>query len=262
MLEFDSLMDLERLRSLLAAGTGQGVKVAVLDTGVEPDHPGLGGRVRACYEVEGVGPRLVCRPTAGGDAVGHGTACAGIIHRLAPEADLYSVRVIGKSAVGTTEQLLAGLSWAIEQEVDVVNLSLGTTSPRFAQALHELSDQAAFAGLILVAAANNRGIPAYPAKFASTIAVENEWFADPLQYYYRVGQVTELQAHGIYVHAPTLNGKYQMWTGTSFACPHITGIVARLRSQVAGLTSFQARSLLWCLRSRAPTGAAPANKPA
>lgn len=246
--DLESLIDAAGVRDLLQQGTGRGVKVAVLDTGVEVSHPALEGAVKASYEVARQGGRLVCRETEGEDLVGHGTACAGIIHQHAPEAELYSVRVIGRNAAGTGEQFIHGLAWAIEQGMDVVNLSLGTTQRRFQAALHELSDKAYFAGSILVAAANNYSQPSFPAIFASLIAVDNQSMPDPLGFKYHLGRPIELEAHGIYVKAPSLNGQYQLWTGTSFACPHVTAAVARLREQLPNLTAFQAKSLLWILR--------------
>lgn len=178
-----------------------------------------------------------------------GTACAGIIHELAPEAELHSLRVIGRDASGTLEQLLFGLKWAIEQDVDVINLSLGTVQKRMVARLHELVDRAYYKGQILVAAANNFSKLSYPAHFASVIAVDNQSFDDPLEFHYRFGQPIDTVAKGIYVKAPSPGGKYRLFTGTSFACPHITGLVARLVSEISGVTPFQMKSLLWQLRA-------------
>lgn len=249
MPELEELVDRARLRSLLEEGTGKGVRVAVLDTGADVDHPALEGSIRESYEVVRKGSSLVCRPAKGQDLVGHGTACAGIIHALAPEAELYSVRVIGKNAEGTGEQFIAGLRWAIQQKMDVVNLSLGTMQQRFRAGLQELTDRAYFTGVLLVAAGNNRQVTSYPANFASLIAVDNQAFSDPLAFNFKPGKPVELEAHGIYVRAPSPGGNYQLWTGTSFACPHVTGIVARLRSVMPRLTAMQAKALLWCLRA-------------
>jgi subtilisin family serine protease len=249
MPDLDDLVDLARLRALLAEGTGMGVRIAVLDTGVDAAHPALEGSVRRSYEVVRVGAKLACRPAKGEDLVGHGTACAGIIHSVAPEAELSSMRVIGKNAEGTGEQFIAGLRWAIDEKFDVVNLSLGTMQQRFRASLQELTERAYFAGVLLVAAGNNQQAVSYPANFASLIAVDNHSFSDPLTFNFKTGQPVELQAHGIYVRAPSPGGNYQLWTGTSFACPHVTGIVARLRSVIPDLTALQAKALLWCLRA-------------
>src|SRR5690349_17564178 len=101
MYDFEQLFDTERLWQCAREGTGRGVTVAILDTGVEATHPALEGAVASCHEVSPQGRSFICRPVTDGDLVGHGTACAGIIHQLAPEAELHSLRVIGRSSSGT-----------------------------------------------------------------------------------------------------------------------------------------------------------------
>lgn len=252
--DVDELVDVERLWRLAREGTGRGVKVAILDTGVETDHPAFAREdgstaISSANEVVGKGRQLSCQPSTNGDPVGHGTACAGIIHELAPEAELHSMRVIGGDASGTLEQLAYGLKWAIEQDMDVINLSLGSVQKRLVGHLHDLVDKAYFKGQILVAAANNYSKVSYPAHFASLIAVDNQSFEDPLAFHYRLGQPIETVAKGIYVKAPSPGGKYRLFTGTSFACPHITGLVAKLASAISGVTPFHVKTLLWHLRA-------------
>ena len=248
MYELDQLIDVDQLWQCAREGTGRGVSVAILDTGVEAEHPALEGAVKSCHEVVAQGRGHICREASDGDLVGHGTACAGIIHNLSPEAELHSVRVIGRNSNGTIEQLIHGLRWAIREKFDVVNLSLGTVQKRHLSTLHELADQAYFQGQVLVAAANNHRQISYPAQFASLIAVDNQSFQEPTEFHYRLGQAVELVANGIYVNAPSPGGKYRWFTGTSFACPHITGLIARLKSVLPELKPFQMKALLWCLR--------------
>jgi subtilisin family serine protease len=226
---------------------------------VDVTHPDLKGAVVRSVEVVPQGPGLVCRevaaeklPAAALDPVGHGTACAGIIHELAPAARLISVRVIGASAAGTGEQFVRGLQWVLDQRnppIQAVNLSLGTLQDRFAMPLRRLVDQAYFQGIVLVAAGNNMGQPSYPAVFASLLAVDNQSYPDPTTFEFRTGRPVELSARGIYVRAPKSGGGYQLWTGTSFACPHIAGLVARLLSLNPALTPFQVKTLLHALRA-------------
>jgi subtilisin family serine protease len=265
-LNVDELLATPDVRAALAAATGRNVHVAILDTGVDVTHPDLRGAVVRSVEVLSGPQGTACRDVPAEqlsarelDPVGHGTACAGIIHELAPEARLHSVRVIGASAAGTGEQFVRGLSWVLEQRqprIQVVNLSLGTLQERFAGPLRALVDRAYFEGIVLVAAANNMGIPSYPAVFASLLAVDNEHFAEPTMFHFRrTGRPVELAARGIYVRAPKSGGGYQLWTGTSFACPHITALVARLLSLNPALAPFQIKALLNALRSnRAPEG--------
>lgn len=263
-MQVEDLIDVERLWNIARQGTGRGVRVAILDTGVDANHPALEGSVRSCSEVVFSGPRPIIRE-ASGDPVGHGTACAGIIHELAPAAELHSMRVIGTNASGTIEQLIQGLRWAIQEGFEVVNLSLGTVQRRQVALLQELVDEAYFRGQILIAAANNHHLVSYPAQFASLVAVDNQAFPDPMQFHYRLGKPVEIVAHGIYVRAPSPGGKYRWFTGTSFACPQVSGLVARLKSELEDLTPFQVKALLYCLRANrdaATTGAAVRREPA
>jgi subtilisin family serine protease len=258
-LDFDQLLDVPTLRRALAEADGRDVHVAILDTGVDVTHPDLKGVVVRSVEVVPQAQGLVCREVAADkltatalDPVGHGTACAGIIHELAPAARLISVRVIGASAAGTGEQFVRGLQWVLDQRnppIQAVNLSLGTLQDRFAMPLRRLVDQAYFQGIVLVAAGNNMGQPSYPAVFASLLAVDNESYPDPTTFEFRTGRPVELSARGIYVRAPKSGGGYQLWTGTSFACPHIAGLVARLLSLNPALTPFQVKTLLHALRA-------------
>jgi hypothetical protein len=132
------------------SATGESVKVCVLDSGVEPDHPAVGavaGAVAISLDEEGT---TVVTPDEEGDLCGHGTACAGVIRALAPAADIYSVRVLGSGFTGTGQVLLAGLRWAVEQDYDVINMSLSTTKRAFSEMLREIADTAYFKRTVLV----------------------------------------------------------------------------------------------------------------
>ena len=111
--------------------------------------------------------------------VGHGTACAGIIHALAPGADILSVRVLGPDNRGKGSVFAAGLEWAIEQGAHVVNLSLSSKSEALFGIFHDIVDQAYFANVLLVSAANNVPGPSYPSLFSSVISVAAHDVADP-----------------------------------------------------------------------------------
>ncbi len=257
-LDFDELLQVDRMRAALAEARGQGVTIALLDTGVDANHPDLQGVVSRSIEIASPAGAPVVRevategrPAQELDPVGHGTACAGIIHEMVPEAKLLSVRVLGDGIGGTGDQFLRGLQWVLEQKprIPVINLSLGTTSDRFIVPLRRLVDQAYFEGTVLVAAGNNMGVPSYPALFASLIAVDNQSFPDPFLFEFKTGQAIELVARGIYVRAPKAGGGYQLFTGTSFATPHISAVVARLLSVNPQLTPFQVKTLLFALRN-------------
>ena len=240
---------MEQLRQAFHAGTGKGVRIAVLDSGVDGTHPVFAGRVRAQFDVVTDRRGVRCVPSKLTDSIGHGTACAGIILQVAPEAELYSVQVIGSEARGTADQLVAALSFALDQGYDVINMSLGTTDERITRRLGALTDRAFYEGKIIVAAANNLGQIAFPAHFSSVLAVGMEGFDNPESLRYDLGSPIEVAARGVYVEAPAMGGGTQLFTGTSFACPHVSGMVARLRSLYPDLTAFEARSLLRLLAS-------------
>ena len=118
--------------------TGKGVRVAVVDSGIDTEHPDLKGKVKESVEIVTVDSRLEFRPSTSGDQAGHGTACAGIIASVAPDAELYSVKVLGPQGSGSGEMFLVGLDYVIKQKFHVINLSLGTTKREYFAPVHDL----------------------------------------------------------------------------------------------------------------------------
>jgi subtilisin len=233
--------------------TGEGVKVAVIDSGIEAAHPAVGGRVSRYVSV-GEGPEGLTYDTKPHeDAFGHGTACASIIRSLAPDCDLYSVRVLGPRLTGRGSVFAAGLRWAIENGVHVCNLSLGTSKKDYFGVLHELADLAYFRNVVLVASANNIPRPSFPGLYASVISVASHDIEDPYLFYYNPEPPVEFGAHGIDVRVAWLNGGSITATGNSFAAPHIAGIVAKILSKHPDLTAFQVKSILWTLAANVST---------
>jgi subtilisin family serine protease len=226
-------------------GTGSGVRVAIVDSGVEGTHPALGGRLVASVSVErdGEGWRVV--PGPADDLVGHGTACAGIVHALAPEADLVSVRVLGSDNRGNGGGFATGLAWAIESSgASVVNLSLSSRSDAFAGPLHELADEAYFRNVLLVCAANNLAVASYPSLFASVVSVAAHDVARADAWYYNPEPPVEFGAHGLNVDVAWRGGGRLTVTGNSFAAPHVAGLAARIRAAHPGITPFETKAIL------------------
>jgi subtilisin family serine protease len=228
--------------------TGRGVTVAVIDSGIDTTHRDLMDRVMESVEARPEGKRIVFEPSDSGDSAGHGTACAGIITKVAPEAQLCSIKVLGAAGLGDGHVFLAGLEYAIKNRYKVINLSLGTTKPQFFSPLHDLLDRAYQAGCIVVAAANNLPQPSFPSFFSSYLfSVIKSTSTDPLYLGFLFGELIVLTAPGVNVRAPWAGGGYRSLTGNSFACPHIAGIIALLLERDPGLTPFQIKSALYAI---------------
>ncbi len=228
--------------------SGKNVSVAVIDSGIETTHPDLLGKVRGSVEARAENKRVVFDVSTSGDSAGHGTACAGIIAKIAPDAEIYSIKVLGAGGLGDGQAFLAGLEYAINQKYRIINLSLGTTKPQFFAPLHDLLDRAYHAGCIVVAAANNLPQPSFPSVFSSSlISVVKSVETDPFNFGFHYGQVIELTAPGVNVRTAWLGGGYKNLTGNSFACPHIVGIIALLLEAHPELTPFHVKSALYSI---------------
>ena len=230
----------------LEGGTGVGVNVAVIDSGIDASHP-LVGHLEGGVVIERdldqpSGVRQVDGPHD--DVYGHGTACAAIIRGLAPDCDLYSVRVLGTRLTGKGLVFAAGLRWAIEHGMNVVNMSLSTGKPDYFATFHELVDEAYFRGVMLVCAVNNVPGPTYPSQYASVFSVAAHVGSDPLRIDYNPAPPVEFGAPGIGLTVAWLNGSTITATGNSFAAPHVTGLAARILSKHPGLTPFEMKTVL------------------
>ena len=231
--------------------TGRGVRVAVVDSGIDTEHPDLQGKVKESVEAVTEDGRIEFRPSTSGDQAGHGTACAGIITSIAPDVDLYSVKVLGPKGSGSGDMFLVGLDYAIKQKFRVINLSLGTTKRDFFAPLHDLLDRAYQAGCIVVSAANNLPYPSYPSIFSSSVvSVVKRAGGDPFNFGYRYGQVIELVAPGVEVKTTWPGGGYRQLTGNSFACPYVVGIIALIVEAYPNLTPFQIKTILYTIAQR------------
>lgn len=237
--------------------TGHGVKVAIVDSGVAPNHPKIGPMAGGIALT--VGPDGAIRQsTDHADCAGHGTACAGIIHRKAPAAALYSVRIFDGSLQANSCLLIAAIEWSIEQGIDIINLSLGTIEVTQRDALLQLCQQAADQGILMVAAEHEEGHESYPAHLPQVIGVG----AGPLQglydYYYCPRAAIECIARGDLQRLCWLEPAEVMLAGTSFAAPHITGLLALIRQAHPSANLAQVREIL---RNHALPEAARASVP-
>lgn len=228
-----------------ALGGSRGeVDVCIVDSGVDPAHPLVGPLASAlAVVVEGDEEVAVVEDDLG-DVCGHGTACAGIVHALAPGARLHSVRVLGAGATGAADLILAGLRHAVEAGHRVISLSLSTTKRRFAEELHELADLAYFNRTILVASAHNLPVDSFPWRFSSVVSVGSHEERDPLVWYANPDPPVELFARGVDVEVAWPGGGTLRCTGNSFAAPHVAGIAALVLAKHPELTPYQLKSVL------------------
>jgi subtilisin family serine protease len=259
----ESVYDVSRVVSLpmvspewaWGGATGRGVRVAVIDSGIDADHPLLEGCVD---EQGGVALRLaddgeiVEEQGPHGDLFGHGTACAGIIHSLAPEARITSVRVLGEQLSGKAQVFLRGLAWALEHDFDVINLSLGTPRRDWALPFYEICDQAYFRGCFLVTAANNQPVVSFPSLFGAVASVACNVATDPFEFHFNPAPPTEFLARGIDIELAWKDGSTIRATGNSFAAPHIAGIAALILGKHPDLRPFQVKTVLWATAANLP----------
>jgi subtilisin len=224
--------------------TGRGVKVCVLDSGVEAGHPQV-GNLEDSWSVVRDGPGFTVTRSEPVDDYGHGTACAGIIRRTAPECELYSLKVLGDRGAGSGDMLLAGLRWAVRQDFDVINMSLSTTRPRYVDELRMLADEAFFNRTVIVASAHNTPVESFPWRFASVISVGSHHEDDGDLYLYNPQPPVEFFAAGRNVAVAWLGGTTIRSTGNSFATPYIAGLCARILAKHPRMTTFQLKNALY-----------------
>ena len=242
------LLDTISWEDAFEGSTGRGVKVCVVDSGIDNHHPAMAGAVKGWIEpiLDGEG-NVTFNPDPHEDLFGHGTACGGIIRGIAPDVELYSVRVLGQRLSGKAATFSAGLRWAIENGMHIVNLSMGATVQEYFSVFHELADEAYFKGMIWVTAANNMPVVSYPSLYATSISVacyEGDSFDEPIEFYFNPLPPVEFGAKGVDVKVAWREEGYITATGNSFAAPHITGIVALLLEKHPQLTAYQVKTVL------------------
>lgn len=230
-------------------GSGRGVRVAVIDSGVDAGHP----RVQHVAEYVAVvldddepdGVRFEREPHD--DLYGHGTACAGIIRGLAPEIELVSVRVLGTSLKGSSLAFAHAIDWCLDHGVQVANMSLSTTNERLAGVFHDLVDAAAFGGMLLVSAMNNTRKRSIPSEYAGVFSVACAPGTDPERVWCNPTGPAEWGACGIGVEVAWSGGGTTIADGNSFAAPVVSGHLARIVGTHPGLAPWQVRTVLAAL---------------
>ena len=229
----------------IANGRGRGVRIAILDSGVEADHPALGGLVLA-DDVAIVEDRLRLKEAPGGvDRFGHGTAIASILRQVAPEAELGSFRVFGESLATRTATIAEGARLAMERGYHILNCSFGCAISEHVLHHKRWVDEAYLRGIHIVAACNNHDFarPEWPGFFSSVLTVNMARTGDDGDLFHKPGTLVEFAARGIDVEVAWCGGLTKRVTGSSFAAPRVAGMLACLLSEKSGLTPLQAKTL-------------------
>jgi subtilisin family serine protease len=212
---------------------GSGVKVAILDSGIDYSHPDLNDNYQGGYD-------YVNNDKDPMDDNGHGTHCAGIVAAednedngegvvgVAPEAHLYAVKVLNSDGNGYLSDVIAGIQWSVKNGMQVISMSLGGDT--YSRSLHKACDRAYDKDIVIVAAAGNEyqgpDTVSYPAKYDSVIAVAATDCDNNRASFSSTGPAVELAAPGVDVTSTWLDEQYAIAEGTSMACPHVAGTAA------------------------------------
>jgi subtilisin family serine protease len=245
--------DLSRISSAEAnaairAATGEGVKIAILDTGVETAHPGL-SRMKLVDDIAIIpadNAFQVC-PGESQDLYGHGTAIAGIIHRLAPGAQIGSFRVLGYQLGSRTPIVCEGARQALDKGYQILNCSVGCPGvSKYLIGFKTWIDEAYLKGTHIVTACSNENFTfrEWPSHFPSVISVNMARTDRDNVLFYRPGNLVEFAARGENVDLLWIGGGKKKSSGSSFAAPVATAILARLLSAYPNLSPLAAKELL------------------
>ncbi len=247
----------EQAASAMRSGRGQGIRIAVLDSGVEWDHPDLAGvRVADDLAIEENMGILEAGPGGRTDVFGHGTAVASIIHEVAPEAEIGSFRVLDVQNQSQSEMICFGARLALERGYHILNCSFGARLKSQVLMFKDWVDDAYLAGIHVVAACNNDDFrkPEWPGDFTSVITVNmldtpqrDMIFRNP------PGTLVEFATLGVNVTVPWKDGLRREATGSSFAAPRAAGLLARILSVFPRISPLQAKSLLQQIATGLPS---------
>jgi subtilisin family serine protease len=206
--------------------TGKGIKIGVVDSGW--DYSLIDCRIK-----EGVGlinpenELLLCVSNNYNDVNGHGTSCIDLILRIAPNVEIYPIKVFGKKLETSIDILCEAIRWAVKEEIKILNFSLGTILKDFIEPFYLACEYAIRNGIIIIAAnTNEKGLYSCPAIFENSIGVKFEEKCKIYDFHFYDNEAIECAANGSYNNLCSLGGERITSIGNSYAAPIITGIVA------------------------------------
>ncbi|MBK1853644.1 S8 family serine peptidase [Verrucomicrobiaceae bacterium 5K15] len=237
----------EQARDALESGNGKGVRIAILDSGVETSHPQLKNLTLSDdVIIQSRGGVIEAVEGSGEDVFGHGSAVADIIHRHAPDAEIGSFRVLGHFKESRAAVIREGVKSAARKGYDIIQCSFGAPARAQDAAIYKAWLDALYLRSVhVVAAGSNSGFHTaeWPAHFPTVIAVgadPND--GDSIQL--RRGSLVEFATRGRESSAAWLGGSSKEVIGSSFAAPRVTAMLARILSVFPGLHPLHAKSLL------------------
>ncbi len=238
-----------------------GVRVAVVDSGVDADHPAVGGVAQAIDVVADHDGTVTIVEGPHADRYGHGTACAGVIRQLAPGVELVSVRVLGADLRGNADCLAAAIEWCIDARIDVVNLSLSSSNARYRSTFWELVDRAAYAHVCLVSAMNNQRKVTIPSELSGVFSVACGPGQDLEGIWCNPAGPAEWAAAGLDLEVAWTGGGRVVTSGNSIAAAVVSGHVARVIGAHPRIAPWQVRAVLATMSRNVPSTASHRSRP-
>jgi len=226
----------------LTTASGKGIRVALIDSGVNAQHSHVG------FVTGGVGLSVSANGTIQqqedfSDRIGHGTALAGILRAKAPQVKLYAVKVFNDQLQVSFSVLEAALRWGIKQQMHVINLSLGTANPAHRERCLGIIAEANAASTILVASSPAGQTNVLPAVLPGVIGVANDDRCGWADYLYIPGDPIPFHAHSCPRPLPG-PAQARNFQGPSFASAHVSALLALLIEKNPGLTASALREVL------------------